>query len=91
MHAACLVRKDLLPLTVHGHYEDAAVPWLPPTFDMRTQASAFIHEYTQRQANGQHNVWVGKPAQVLTDQSRCVLDSHDFNNAGVTNAGHFLQ
>ena len=60
---ACLVRKDLLPMTVLGHYQ-CAVPWLPTTIDMRTHTAAFVAEYRRRNDANAHNVWVLKPAQV---------------------------
>ena len=57
---ACLIRKDMLPLTARTISPTPA--WYLQTYDLRTEAAQFIAEFSRRRASG-HRTWIVKPAQ----------------------------
>ncbi|XP_077230015.1 tubulin-tyrosine ligase isoform X3 [Tasmannia lanceolata] len=56
---ACLVMKHHLAETV---YEAQGFPeWFQPTYNLETQLSELIGDYSMRQGDGRNNLWILKP------------------------------
>jgi Tubulin-tyrosine ligase family. len=53
------------------------VPWIQPTYNLKTELNAFVGDYLERQAKSEDNFWILKPPTLSRSIDMVVTDKLD--------------